>query len=291
MRSTIDCVPCYIRQIISTLRVAGVEEEKHYALIHALFPTIAALDPLKSPAENSSLILFEVYRLLGEDDPYQKAKAASNELARTYLPVLERVVSANKDPLLTALKASVAGNAIDMGINPDYDVSESIRRELDRDFRRSDIDSFRELLSQGGPLVVIGDNSGEIVFDSLLLSHLRNYTDELYYVVKGGPILNDATEVDAEDTGMDFLAKVVTTGSNYLGTIPKHSGQELRAALASAHLVLSKGQANYETLEGTSFAGEKTFFFLQAKCPVVAAHLGVELGDSVLVRNQPVPTP
>jgi uncharacterized protein with ATP-grasp and redox domains len=286
MRSTVDCVPCYIKHIISTLRIAGVEEEKQYTLIHNLFSTIAALDPLKSPAENSSLVLFEVYRLLGEDDPYKKARAASNEVARKYLPVSERVVSASKDPLLTALKVSVAGNAIDMGINPDYDVGASIHRELDRDFRRSDIDSFRELLSQGGPLVMIGDNSGEIVFDSLLMAQLRNYTGELHYVVKGGPILNDATIADAEDAGMDFLAKVVTTGSNYLGTIPERSGQELCSLLASARIVLAKGQANYETLEGTTFAGEKTFFLLQAKCPVVAAHLEVDLGDSVLVRNK-----
>ena len=286
MRSTVDCVPCYIKHIISTLRTAGIEEEEHYAIIHALFPTIAALDPLKTPAKNSSLVLFEAYRLMGAEDPYKEAKTASNQLARTFLPVLERIVSASKDPLLTALKASVAGNAIDMGINPDFDVGASIRRELEREFRRSDVEILRELLNEGGPLVVIGDNSGEIVFDSLLMATLRGFTAELIYVVKDGPILNDATREDAEETGMHLLAKIVTTGSNYLGVIPELCSQELSAAIASARLVLAKGQANYETLEGTSFAGDKTFFLLQAKCPVIAAHLGVELGDSVLVRNK-----
>jgi uncharacterized protein with ATP-grasp and redox domains len=56
--------------------------------------------------------------------------------------------------------------------------------------------------------------------------------------------------------------------------------------MESANLVLAKGQANYETLEGTSFAGDKTFFLLQAKCSVIAKHLGVDLGNSVLVRNK-----
>jgi uncharacterized protein with ATP-grasp and redox domains len=290
MRSTIDCVPCYIRQVISTLRTAGVEEEKHYDIIYALFPTIAALDPLKTPAENSSRVLFEVYRLMGVEDPYKEAKAASNELARTFLPILERIVSANKDPFLTALKASVAGNAIDMGINPDFDVGASISRELEREFRRSDVETLRELLGQEGALVVIGDNSGEIVFDSLLMATLRRFTTDLFYVVKGGAILNDATREDAEDAGMDFLAKIVTTGSNYLGVVPEFSSRELGAVIASANVVLAKGQANYETLEGTSFAGDKTFFLLQAKCPVIAAHLEVDLGDSVLVRNKPALT-
>ena len=285
-----DCVPCYIRQVISTLRVAGVAEEKQYDIIYALFPTIAALDPLKTPAENTSLVLFEVYRLLGMEDPYKEAKAASNDLARRYFPVLERIIAANKDPLLTALKASVAGNAIDMGINPDFDVGASISRELERDFQRSDVDALRELLARGSPsLVVIGDNSGEIVFDSLLVATLRRYATDLSFVVKGGPTLNDATVEDALDVGMDFLAKVLTTGNSYLGVIPELCSPALRAAIASASVVIAKGQANYETLEGTSLAGDKTFFLLQAKCPVIAAHLKVDLGDSVLVRNQPQP--
>lgn len=285
-----DCVPCYIRQVISTLRVAGVAEEKQYDIIYALFPTIAALDPLKTPAENTSLVLFEVYRLLGMEDPYKEAKAASNDLARRYFPVLERIIAANKDPLLTALKASVAGNAIDMGINPDFDVGASISRELERDFQRSDVDALRELLARGSPsLVVIGDNSGEIVFDSLLVATLRRYATDLSFVVKGGPTLNDATVEDALDVGMDFLAKVLTTGNSYLGVIPELCSPALRAAIASASVVIAKGQANYETLAGTSLAGDKTFFLLQAKCPVIAAHLKVDLGDSVLVRNQPQP--
>lgn len=91
---------------------------------------------------------------------------------------------------------------------------------------------------------------------------------------------------DIEDTGISLLATVLTTGNNYLGVIPEISSQELCSVMESANLVLAKGQANYETLEGTSFAGDKTFFLLQAKCSVIAAHLDVDLGDSVLVRNK-----
>ena len=47
MRTTVDCVPCYIKQVISTLRTAGVKEEEQHSIINALFPTIAQLDPLK----------------------------------------------------------------------------------------------------------------------------------------------------------------------------------------------------------------------------------------------------
>ncbi|MGB9793374.1 MAG: ARMT1-like domain-containing protein, partial [Thermacetogeniaceae bacterium] len=61
--------------------------------------------------------------------------------------------------------------------------------------------------------------------------------------------------------------------------------EALQALFEKANLVLAKGQANYETLEGTSFAGDKTFFLLRAKCPVVAENLGVRVGSSVFICN------
>lgn len=287
MKQAVDCIPCYIKQVITAMRSAGVEEEKHNDVVRGLYPILAELDPEKSPAENSSLLMFEAYRLMEREDPFKEDKTASNKMARTFIPALEKALAGSDDPLRTALKASVAGNAIDMGANPDYDIEESLECELSREFQIDDSDIFRRMLNKDGTLVVIGDNSGEIVFDHFLLTYLRNLVDEIIYVVKGGPILNDATLDDAEETGVGQVARVITTGSNYLGVVPEHTSSVLQAAIASADAVVAKGQANYETLEGTDFAGGKTFFLLQAKCPVIAAHLGVNLGDSVMVLNRP----
>lgn len=287
MQSTIDCVPCYIKQVISALRIAGFAERESHAVINDLFPTITRLEPARTPAENTSLVLFEAYRLMKQNDPFKEAKAASNRLAHTFLPALERIIAYSEDSLLTALQTSVAGNIIDMGINPHYDVGASISKEFEHGFERNDIEAFRQILDKGGPLVIIGDNSGEVFFDYILMANLHSFTDEMFYVVKGGPILNDATIEDVEGTGISNLAKIITTGNNYLGVIPEKCSEEVCTAIESANIVLSKGQANYETLEGTSFASDKTFFLLQAKCPVIAKHLGVKMGDSVLVRNMP----
>jgi uncharacterized protein with ATP-grasp and redox domains len=286
MQVVADCIPCYLRQAISACQVAGLDDAGQQRLLAGLLPMIANLDPDRTPAENSTLVLFEAYRLLGCDDPFKEAKAVSNRLARTFLPSLEKIVEFSDDPLLTALKVAVAGNVIDMGINPHFDVNASIRQVLENGFALCEAEPLRHLLQAGARMVVIGDNSGEIVFDFLLLAQLRHYTDRLYYVVKGGSILNDATMEDAMSAGIDLLAEVVTTGSSYLGVIPELCGDSLRSLLESADLVLAKGQANYETLEGTALAGDRAFFLLRAKCPCVASHLGVELGESVLVRNR-----
>jgi hypothetical protein len=297
MRVAADCIPCYLKQAISACQAAGLDDGGRQRLLVGLLPLIAGLDQAKTPAENSTLVLLETYRLLGRGDPFREAKDASNRLARTFLPSLEKIVEFSEDPLLTVLKVAVAGNVIDMGINPQFDVNASIHQVLHEGFARCDIEPLRKLLQAGRPpgkqlagggprLVVIGDNSGEIMFDYLLLAQLRQYTQEIYYVVKGGPILNDATVEDAEAAGIDLLARVVTTGSNYLGVIPEFCSAELCSLLETCDLALAKGQANYESLEGTALAGDRTFFLLRAKCPCVASHLGVECGASVLVRSQ-----
>ena len=52
----------------------------------------------------------------------------------------------------------------------------------------------------------IADNSGEIIFDKFLLENLP--LNKVTYVVKGGPIVNDATKDDAISSGVVDLVRV-----------------------------------------------------------------------------------
>jgi hypothetical protein len=46
--------------------------------------------------------------------------------------------------------------------------------------------------------------------------------------------------------------------------------------------VISKGQGNYETL---SDVAKDIFFILKAKCPVIAQHIGCDLGSLVILSR------
>jgi uncharacterized protein with ATP-grasp and redox domains len=269
------------------VEAAGAEQELAYRVIEEVIPMLLKLDREKSPAENSTLLLRRAYAVLGQEDPFRAAKAESNRMALAWLPHLERMVAEAPDPLVAALKVSVAGNIIDMGIlpgralNPDFEELEGIS------FARFDYQELREALSRAKRVLVIGDNSGEIVLDRLLLEELSRGDRRVAYAVKAGPILNDATRADAREAGLEELAEVVDTGSDYLGVIEGYCSRDFIRIVEDSELIIAKGQANYETLEGHPLAGEKTFFLLRAKCPVVAAHLGVPPMAAVLVRNQP----
>ncbi|MHB9143043.1 MAG: ARMT1-like domain-containing protein [Paludibacter sp.] len=63
--------------------------------------------------------------------------------------------------------------------------------------------------------------------------------------------------------------------------VVSRSGLELIQAYEKADLVISKGQANYESLEALGKEDRRLYFLLRAKCEIVAGNLGVNLGQMV----------
>lgn len=99
--------------------------------------------------------------------------------------------------------------------------------------------------------------------------------------VKDRPILNDAMLQDAAYVGMTEQIRVISIGSGFLGTILKDCSEEFKQAYKKADIVISKGQANYESLEALGKEDRRLYFLLRAKCEIVAKNLGVELGQMV----------
>lgn len=281
MNVTLDCIPCYIKQTLNTLAQTDLPEETMREIIHQTLPLFPGLDPQGSPAENSTIILRKVNELLGIEDPFHSAKKESNELALKLLPQLKERINQSDDPLFMSLKIAVAGNIIDMGILKDFDVEGSIQEAMVKDFARDDYASFVQRLKEAREILILGDNSGEIAFDRLLAEQLYDSGIKMTYAVKDRPILNDATMEDAAYVGMTEQIRVISNGSGFLGTILKDCSEEFIKAYKKADIVISKGQANYESLEALGKEDRRLYFLLRAKCEIVAKNLGVHLGEMV----------
>ncbi len=280
-----ECIPCYLKQAISAMIFAGLDKEQQYDLVAGLLPHIV-LEKQATPNENSSLLLHEAVKLIGKGDPFKEAKEESNRRALALLPALQQQIAQAPDPLLTALQVAVAGNVVDFGITHNYSLENSLQETLGVEFSQSIYSEFQHRLAGAELVLIIGDNSGEIAFDIPVVDELNRRGIKVIYAVKAGPILNDATRADATMVGMDQRAMVIDNGNNFLGTVFKHCSEEFLETMIQADLILSKGQANYESLEGTPEAGQKTFFLLKAKCEMVARYIGVELGEIVFTQNK-----
>jgi damage-control phosphatase, subfamily I len=281
VKVTLDCIPCYIKQTINTLAQTEISEEKAREIIYQTLSLFPQLDPQGTPAENSTIVLRKVNELLGIEDPFHSAKKESNELALKLLPQLKERIRQSRDPLFMSLQIAVAGNIIDMGILREFDVEGSIREAMEKNFARDDYESFQERLKEAREILILGDNSGEIAFDRLLAEQLSELGIVVTYVVKDRPILNDATMEDAVYVGMTEHIRVISNGSGFLGTILKDCSEEFKQAYKKADLVISKGQANYESLEALGKEDRRLYFLLRAKCEIVAENLGVQLGEMV----------
>ena len=280
MKTYLDCYPCFLRQSLEAARMAGANESQQHRVLQAVASKIQDFELTSTAPE----MVYQIHRIVrqetGAADPYRQAKDDSTRQALALYPRLKSMVAAADDPLEFAVRLSIAGNIIDLGMSTSYDLEGAIERVLAEPFGVSALPAFRAALTGAKQILYLADNTGETVFDRILIETLQK---PVTYVVKGGPILNDATRPDALAAGLDAVAEIVDNGSDAPGTVLELCSPTFRRLFAGAEFIIAKGQGNYESLSGT--AGP-IFFLLQAKCPVVARDLGAPVKSIVLANGK-----
>jgi uncharacterized protein with ATP-grasp and redox domains len=284
MKTYLDCLPCLMSQALKAARVATDDEEVHRRVLDAIAGIIPGLPLGLTPPEIAQQGYRVIYQIIGDSDPFRKAKVEANQMVLALYPRLKRLLADSQDSLLIACKLAIAGNSIDFG--PDFpwgNVDDIVNTALSSPLAINDCGKLRDSIANARQVLYLGDNAGEIVFDRLLIEELTRVSElDVHFVVRERPIINDATLDDAFMVGMEKVAKVVSSGSDAPATILSQCSPEMLGLYHSADIIIAKGQGNYESLEGE--AG-KIFFLLRAKCPVVAELLGVNVGDAVLKEN------
>jgi len=273
VKTSVECLPCYLRQSLQTARIAGADEESQRRAVLAVAALLPGLSPDKTPPENSMAVYREIADVTGVADPYQTIKTASNRDACLALDALTPLLAAESDPLPLAIRFAIAGNIIDYGAAADFDVETAFRRCRDLPLAVDDsaalITRIRTLRT-GNQVLYLCDNAGEIVYDRLLIEEIAGQGAAVCVVVKAGPIINDATMADAREAGLGQFAEIIDNGAVCPGTPLVLCSPEFRRHFQKAALVIAKGQGNFESL---SECERQVFFLLTVKCPVVGGHL------------------
>ena len=276
-----DCYPCLLKQAVQALHLNGIDFQTQLPVLKEVLSFLASADETLSPAEISG----ETNRIIrvhtGIDDPYQAMKNASHTQAMEHLEALRTQIKEGEDPLLESLKLSALGNIIDVVNVGEYDLWDEVDVAINGDLLGGGLENFLNKLPSAPFLLMLADNVGETVFDRILIESLPL---PVIYSVKSGPILNDATRVDALAAGIDKVAKIVENGTRSPGTVLSQASEEFLELWDRADLVLSKGQANYETLDDQ---GEKVFFLMRVKCPLISREMGESIGSLVLKQGRP----
>jgi uncharacterized protein with ATP-grasp and redox domains len=197
------------------------------------------------------------------------------------------VVERSEAPFRTALRFAAAANAIDFGAVAEVEQPDSLLfiRQAMSETLIGNAGALEKAAGSAEKILYLGDNAGEIVFDRLLIEQLPK--EKVVFVVRGGPVINDATREDAMAAGITGWVPVADNGSDVPGTLLAECSDQFRRLFAAADLVIAKGQGNYETLSG---ADKKIFFILKVKCRVIARHIGCPPGCLVVRESAPSPT-
>lgn len=281
MELLLDCIPCMIRQSLDGARMATSDEDLQKEVIDRAMEKVKEYKNYRNAPDLVRDIHKIVKDVTGDIDPYRDIKNSDLKAASELYPWLKEFNNEKEDKVYWGLKTAATGNNIDAAVYKNIDVEEIVKKELEIDFTHNDIDILREKLKSAKKILVIGDNTGETVFDKVMMENIPGI--EYIYGVRSEPIINDTTENEAKASGINDVAKIISTGCSAPGAILEDCNSEFKKHFKTADIIISKGQGNYEALSEVS---GNLFFVLKAKCPAIAEKLGVKTGSYILKFNK-----
>lgn len=287
MKISPRCPACLLNRAYTESKMATDDGEKIRKAVEESLKILNRRYPLR---EINAVIATEmhrkVYEVLGIEDPYRKLKQRANEIVMRYLDEIRDFIEKKSDKFRASAIASIIGNTFDYGVMG-HEVSENnfmdfFRKEFEKGLAIDNLDRIKELCR--GNVVYLTDNCGEIVVDALFIENIKKISNHIAVVVRGKPILSDATADDAKLAGIDRIAdEVLTNGNGAIGIIEEELPPKTKKRIKNADIIIAKGMANYECLLESEYT---TAFLLTAKCEPVAESLGVKVGDMVAVLKE-----
>jgi len=285
MKFHADCVACLIS---GAQKKAGFikDESQKLEYMRRICRIMDETDPIHDSAPLVDARIIQLKReMFGVEDDYTQVKKSFNALVLGLYSQLQEKVQAADDPLYAAIQLSMAGNYIDFGVLKDVSAEEVLRLLDEAAERKVDAHEYALLkadLEKEGELVFLHDNCGEVVLDKLLIEtiHALYPAKKLVSIVRGGPILNDATMEDAKEIGLTQIVEVIGNGlQDIAGTQLDMLPENVRSRIENAGLVIAKGQGNFESLID---CGLNVYFLFLSKCPSYTQWFGFERFSGIL---------
>jgi len=270
-----DCITCIMNQTLKVSKLLELDDETSKTLLDSTAQILIANTLNHTPPQLAKETYGKISELTGINDPVAKAKEEATALAL-------RVDTSFVHTLHDAIKLSVIGNVIDFGAQNQLDLNKTIQSHFHRTFGIDDFDQFEAELKEAKELVFIGDNVGEHIFDKLLIEMIKKaYDVDVYYFVRGRPIINDVTVKEAQI--LKEVAHIVDTGVETPGYDLQEINAESKAIFERADIVLAKGMGNFESL--FQAASRPVYFLFIVKCNVVAQAIGQEVEELIFKKG------
>lgn len=286
MKISYECGACFLRQAKEAMDLSTDDEMLKLELTAEIFEFLSNNFTKDTNSNKTGSILHNMIKQkTGCRDPYFREKIEGNEIALKYLPDVKKILKQD-DSLENYVKIAIIGNILDFGaFTLEDDIESVIKSSLKKELTVKDIVEFENSLKNHDKVLYLVDNTGEIVFDKLLLSKIKEYNLDITIAVKSEPILNDACMKEALDAGLDEFGEIVEIGAGTVGYVDSEISEEFREIFENHKFIISKGMGNYEGLTEIDLVDKDIFFLLCAKCNTISNDIGVNLHDMLLFKK------
>lgn len=287
MRLTSDCIACLLDK--QQGRVAAFNDEKKKTIYMKEVAAALGASEDEDSAPYMVYVFNEIYKkYFGEPTDYRDVKKEYNQYVLSMEQRLQGEIRKAQDPLKQAIVYARIGNYIDFGAMQHVDKEQFLA--LFQEEEKNVLDErvyqlFLEDCAKVEKFLLLADNSGEIVLDKLFILELQKRFPKLriQVMVRGGEVLNDATMEDAEEVGLSEIVPIISNGNSVAGTVEKMMPKEAVKVLDDADIIFSKGQANFETMNG---CGRNIYYSFLCKCELFAARFQVPKYTGMLIREK-----
>lgn len=284
MQIEMDCINCLAQVALRVHKMISPEDwTKISPRILRYLAELIDKEELPIPTHVSSLVLRSLQREKPGFDPFEKIKKESNQLGEE---LASSFIANSKDELSIKqlLLYAAAGNIIDYALIDSLEACKKIILEIEsKGFVIDDTEELIKNLEVKRNLLYFPDNSGEIIFDKLLLQYIKAHYDiHIKVCIHTGYMLNDATKDEIISLGfLDFVDEIIDIKPEFLGFDLDHEHRYLKKYFTKDSFIISKGLANYECFDAYTMDVPVVYIML-AKCRPIANRLGININDPVL---------
>lgn len=273
-----QCIPCILKQAYNSASLFTDDKEIQLEILKSVCARVSEIKPDSAAPWFSTVIQDLIENRLGISDVYSEIKEKNLKIALGFQPVIAERIATSENPLIESIKAAIAGNAIDYGANPDFNIPEEVQKISKIALDEPTLQHFLNSVKSAKKILYIGDNTEEAVFDIFLIKAFG--PERVVFAVRSRPVLNDITIKECRQLKIDKLCEVVESGSRIAGTDLTQCNSQFLDLFNSADVVIAKGQGNYETLLDVK---RDIFFMFKVKCPAIALRCGQPEGTAALI--------
>ena len=282
-----ECIKCLVTRQLERCP-EDVTDDKKIEYMQRVLELMSRV----SKAESGPTIVREIDKIqkemFGNEMDYSDIKKYFNGWMLEKEAEIRNRVEEQQDQVKAAVQYAMMGNYIDFGAMNRVDedkLAAFLEGAKDIGIDAAEYTALLADLERAKSLVYITDNCGEIVMDKILIGILKEKYPRLSItiIVRGKPVLNDATMEDAAQIGLDREAMVIGNGTDVAGTCLEEVSEQAREAVDSADVILAKGQGNFETLQK---CGKNIYYIFMCKCDMFAKRFNVPKYTGVLINDK-----